>query len=67
MNKNYLLKNQQLNSAEDPCSQSFGGKEYFSEPETKAVKDLIENDGNYSAALNFYSASNIEVKSRPYG
>lgn len=47
-------------SVDDPCDQTTRGKSPFSEPETQAIKFLVENM-NISAAMNFHAYGNLWI------
>ncbi|EGZ09169.1 hypothetical protein PHYSODRAFT_564892 [Phytophthora sojae] len=43
-------------SSNDPCGDDYNGPTAFSEPETQAVRDLVErNTSDFSVALNYHS------------
>ena len=49
-------------SVKDPCDEIFRGPSPFSEPETRAMKNLIESfGGRVSAALNFHAYGNLWI------
>lgn len=46
----------------DPCAETFRGPTAFSEPETSAIRDLVEKQGGLiSSAMNFHSYGNIWI------
>lgn len=48
----------------NPCSEEYIGPNPFSEPETRAIRDMIDQNPNIVSALNFHSYANARV--RPY-
>ncbi len=65
-NRNYSymwgLDNQ--GSSSDPCSETYRGTSPFSEPETQAVRDFVE-DKDFKIAMNYHSYSNLLIY--PFG
>ena len=51
-------------SSPDGCSQTYRGTAPFSEPETDAIKNLVE-EHNFKIALNYHSYGNILIY--PFG
>ena len=51
-------------SSPDPCYATFRGEEPFSEPETRAVRDFI-NEKNFVNVLHYHSYGNMYI--HPYG
>ena len=51
-------------SSPDPCYATFRGDEAFSEPETRAVRDFI-NEKNFVNVLHYHSYGNMYI--HPYG
>jgi hypothetical protein len=48
-----------MKSVKDPCFEFFPGKEAFSEPETRALRDfLAEHEGEIKFVINFHSNGN---------
>ena len=51
-------------SSPDPCSTTYRGTEEFSEPETAAVRDFVE-DREFMNVLHYHTYSNVLI--HPYG
>ena len=51
-------------SSPDPCSTTYRGTEEFSEPETAAVRDFVE-DREFMNVLHYHAYSNVLI--HPYG
>lgn len=62
LNRNYDFKFgfDEEGSVNDPCDEIYRGQYAFSEPETRAIKDLVENN-NIQAAMNFHSWGNLWI------
>jgi len=46
----------------DPCSEVYRGEAPFSEPETQAVRKLVEENPQIISAMNFHCYGNLWVK-----
>ncbi|KAL4165507.1 hypothetical protein KRP22_014217 [Phytophthora ramorum] len=58
LNRNYdvCFARDSKGSSNDPCGDDYNGPSAFSEPETQAVRDLVErNTSDFSVALNYHS------------
>ncbi|GMG17018.1 unnamed protein product [Phytophthora fragariaefolia] len=58
LNRNYdvCFAINKKGSSNEPCGDDYNGPRAFSEPETQAVRDLVErNTSNFSVALNYHS------------
>jgi hypothetical protein len=66
LNRNYGLQwgHDNEGSSPDGCNQTYRGNSPFSEPETNAIKTLVENH-DFKIALNYHSFSNILIY--PFG
>ena len=62
MNRNYdyHFGENDIGSSSNPCQEDFRGESAFSEPETKAIKDLIE-ENNIKIAYNYHSFGNFLI------
>ncbi len=45
--------------SKDTASNVYGGPNPFSEPETKAIKDFVDNQDNINIALDYHSQGNV--------
>ncbi|TYZ57514.1 hypothetical protein PybrP1_004256 [[Pythium] brassicae (nom. inval.)] len=58
LNRNYdvCFARDSVGSSTDVCAEDYRGPRPFSEPETQAIRDLVERPGmNFSTALNYHS------------
>ncbi|GBP50617.1 Carboxypeptidase B [Eumeta japonica] len=56
LNRNFGYKWGGKGSSNNPCSEIYGGRRAFSEPESKALADFITNSAtNFSAYLTYHS------------
>lgn len=56
LNRNFGYKWGGKGSSSNPCSEIYGGKGPFSEPESKAMSDFIKTSGaNFTAYLTYHS------------
>ncbi|KAL7688766.1 putative peptidase M14, carboxypeptidase A, 1, 4-beta cellobiohydrolase [Plasmopara halstedii] len=58
LNRNYdiCFARDKKGSSNEPCGDDYSGAKAFSEPETQAVRDLVErNTSDFSVALNYHS------------
>ncbi|ETL87915.1 hypothetical protein L917_12985 [Phytophthora nicotianae] len=58
LNRNYdvCFARDSKGSSNDPCGDDYNGPRAFSEPETQAVRDVVErNTSDFSVALNYHS------------
>ncbi|KAG7398369.1 hypothetical protein PHYBOEH_011277 [Phytophthora boehmeriae] len=58
LNRNYdaCFARDSKGSSNDPCGDDYNGPSPFSEPETQAVRELVErNTSDFSVALNYHS------------
>lgn len=62
LNRNYGFHFGESVDDLDPCSETYRGPSAFSEPETQAIRKLIEEEnGMISSAMNFHSYGNIWI------
>jgi hypothetical protein len=64
LNRNYPWKfgYDNIGSSSDPCAEDYRGTKPFSEPETRAIKEVIETlDGLVMSAMNFHAWGNLWV------
>jgi len=63
LNRNYDFKFGIDNegSVADPCDEIYRGAAPFSEPETQAVKFLVEKSGKIVSAMNFHAYGNLWI------
>ncbi len=64
MNRNYDFKFgiNNVGSSSDVCSEDYRGKHAFSEPETTAIKDFVEQKKDLiSMAFNFHAYGNLLI------
>ena len=52
-----------MGSQSDPCDEIYRGERPFSEPETQAIKNLVENSKIFGA-LNFHTYGDLWIS--PY-
>ena len=66
LNRNYSYQwgYDDQGSSPDPCSQTYRGTNSFSEPETQAIRNFIQNH-NFLATFNYHSYGNLLI--HPYG
>ncbi|KAI9991006.1 hypothetical protein PInf_018624 [Phytophthora infestans] len=58
LNRNYdvCFARDSKGSSNEPCGDDYNGPSAFSEPETRAVRDIVErNTSDFSVALNYHS------------
>ena len=58
-NYGYLWGLDNTGSSPDPGSQTYRGPGPFSEPETQALRDFLEDGRSVSVAMNYHSYSNL--------
>ena len=63
-NYSYMWGLDDQGSSPDPCSETYRGTGAFSEPETQAIRDFVENR-DFKIAMNFHSYSNLLIY--PFG
>jgi hypothetical protein len=51
-NYGYNFGYDNLGSSNDPCADTYRGPSAFSEPETAAIRDLLDTWTNFKAAIN---------------
>lgn len=61
LNRNYGYHYGETLEDTDECSETYRGELAFSEPETKAVKNLIDNDDKIVSAMNFHTYGNMWI------
>ena len=61
LNRNYGFHYGETKEDTEECSETFRGDLAFSEPETKAVKNLIDNDPKIVSAMNFHTYGNMWI------
>jgi len=63
LNRNYDFKFgiDDEGSVADPCNEIYRGAAPFSEPETQAVKFLVEKSGKIVSAMNFHAYGNLWI------
>jgi len=59
LNRNYGYRWGTGGSSKSPCSDTFMGAEAFSEPETRAIKGLVESRPNTKILLTFHTFSEL--------
>lgn len=66
LNRNYDIKFNELSkgASGNECSEDYRGPSAFSEPETKAMRDLIVHNDGIVSALNFHAYANMWI--HPY-
>lgn len=67
LNRNYSYKfaYDNIGSNLDPCDEIYRGKYPFSEPETRAIKELVENN-KVSTFINLHSYGNLWLEPFSY-
>lgn len=63
-NYSYMWALDDQGSSSDPCSETYRGTSAFSEPETQAVKNFVEQR-DFKIAMNYHSYSNLLIY--PFG
>ena len=63
-NYDYMWGLDNQGSSPEPCSETYRGTSAFSEPETQAVRDFIEQK-DFTIAMNYHSYSNLLIY--PFG
>ncbi len=63
-NYDYMWGLDNQGSSPDPCNETYRGTSAFSEPETQAVRDFVEQN-NFTIAMNYHSYSNLLIY--PFG
>jgi carboxypeptidase T len=62
LNRNYgvdwQLTQELYKSASDPCFEFYPGKEPFSEPESRAIRDFLASHDDIKFVINFHSNGN---------
>jgi hypothetical protein len=63
LNRNYDFKFafDDDGSSNDPCDEGYRGSAPFSEPETQAVRQLVEQSGRIASAMNFHAYGNMWI------
>lgn len=61
LNRNYGFEYGQTREDVDECSETFRGEIAFSEPETKAIKNLIKKNPTIISAMNFHTYGNMWI------
>ncbi|MDD7804501.1 MAG: M14 family metallopeptidase [Endozoicomonas sp. (ex Botrylloides leachii)] len=56
LNRNFAVR---FRKGTDPSSNTYGGPEAFSEPETRAIKTFVDNHKNITIALDYHSQGNV--------
>ena len=63
-NYDYMWGLDNQGSSPDPCNETYRGSSAFSEPETQAIRDFIEQR-DFTIAMNYHSYSNLLIY--PFG
>ncbi len=59
LNRNYgYMRGTDAHTSDDPRSENYHGPEAFSEPETQAVRELVESI-NFTASISFHSSGEL--------
>lgn len=61
INRNYGYHYGSTPEDNDVCSETYRGKKAFSEPETRAIRDLLEKYPNINSCMNFHSYGNMLI------
>jgi len=61
LNRNYGFHYGESLKDTNPCAETFRGKTAFSEPETQAVRNLVNRYPNIVSAMNFHSYGNMWI------
>lgn len=61
LNRNYGFHYGEEQEDNDECAETYRGKNAFSEPETRAVRHLVEKERNIVSAMNFHSFGNMWI------
>ncbi len=61
INRNYGFHYGETSEDTNECSQTFRGNLAFSEPETKAIRNLVDNNPNIVSAMNFHAFGNMWI------
>ena len=61
LNRNYGFHFGESSEDTRECSDTYRGPTAFSEPETRAVRDLIEEEETIASAMNFHCYGNIWI------
>ncbi|HHS92841.1 MAG TPA: peptidase, partial [Campylobacterales bacterium] len=56
LNRNFAVG---FNKSTNTSSNVYGGPEPFSEPETRAIKEFVDNHDNITIALDYHSQGNV--------
>lgn len=66
LNRNYDIKFDDMikGASADECNLEYRGPSAFSEPETRAIRDLVIYNYNIVSALNFHAYANMWI--HPY-
>ena len=64
LNRNYGFHYGEDPGDTDQCRETYRGPTAFSEPETTAIKNLVENEKTIASAMNFHCYGNIWI--HPY-
>lgn len=62
LNRNYGFHYGQDQLDQDECSESYRGPFAFSEPETKAIRALIDKYPTILSAMNFHTYGNMWIR-----
>ncbi len=57
-NYSYMWGYNNIGSSPDPCEATYRGESAFSEPETMAIRDFVENH-EFMVALNYHTYGNL--------
>lgn len=69
INRNYDIEFESMADGlerSNPCSEVYKGLYAFSEPETRAIKGLVESEITIKSAMNFHCYGNLWVKPTNY-
>lgn len=61
LNRNYGYHYGETRDDLNPCSETYRGPTSFSEPETRAIRNLIEKEKTIASAMNFHCYGNIWI------
>ncbi len=61
LNRNYGYHYGSIDEDNAECSETFRGPNAFSEPETQAIKSLIESEPTITSAMNFHAYGNMWI------
>jgi hypothetical protein len=64
LNRNYgfMFNHNDVGSSGKPCQEDYRGPHAFSEPETLAIKNFIENHPEIKIAMNYHAWGNLLIR-----